>query len=278
MTIQFPSLGADPDASRRKLQLVTDFVTVSSTKADSDLDAIETGPVARRRGGRSGGAPTRRRKAVNTNLAASITWFKSAHPGLFDDPKLITDEIQAKRDAHKLYETHFGKGKGRALLGSQDFKAIADGLVQVYGATNIPSVFEIRAIKNGLADKAAAGRLLEGLLTFFETPGAETFAKLTESVGGLPTTTSGSRVLTWPNVTVVPFLADPARFVVLKPEASQKIAGRMERDLLYSTAPSWPVYEDFLRLSADLFAALKPLGAKDYIDVQSFVWVTRQLD
>jgi hypothetical protein len=85
-------------------------------------------------------------------------------------------------------------------------------------------------------------------------------------------------VLTWPNVTVVPFLADPSRFVVLKPEASQKIAGRMERDLLYSTAPSWPVYEDFLRLAADLFAALKPLGAKDYIDVQSFVWVTRQLD
>ena len=277
MTIQFPSLGADPDASRRKLQLVTDFVTVSSVKSDPDLDAIETGPVARRRGGRAGGAPTRRRKSITTNLEAAIEWFKGAHPGLFEDPKLVSDEIKAKREGHAVFAKHFGKGQARQLLAAQNFKAIAEGLTLVYGATNIPSVFEIRAIKNGLADEAAAGRLLEALQGFLDAPGAEAFAKLTEAVGSLPAATAGSRVLTWPNVTVVPFLADPARFVVLKPEASQKIAGRMDRDLLYSTAPSWPVYEDFLRLSADLLTALRPLGAKDYIDVQSFLWVTRDL-
>ncbi|MEZ5319523.1 MAG: hypothetical protein R2752_19140 [Vicinamibacterales bacterium] len=86
--------------------------------------------------------------------------------------------------------------------------------------------------------------LLSGIQGFLDETGAESFARLVESLGSLPTTGTSSRVVTWPNVTLV-LLADPARFNVLKPEASQKMAGRMGRDFLYSTAPSWPVYEEY---------------------------------
>ncbi|MEZ5319445.1 MAG: hypothetical protein R2752_18750 [Vicinamibacterales bacterium] len=277
MTIQFPSLGSDPDAARRKLQLETTFVTVASVQTDPELDAIDTGPVVRKRGGRSS-APTLRRKAVNTNIDGAIDWFKTQYPAGFEDPKLATDETTSKREAHGLFTARFGQGRAAQAIAGGDLASISEGLTQVYGATNIPSVFEIRAIKNGLADAEAAGRLLSGIQGFLDETGAESFARLVESLGSLPTTGTSSRVVTWPNVTLVPFLADPARFNVLKPEASQKMAGRMGRDFLYSTAPSWPVYEEYQLLAADLLQLLRPLGAKDFIDVHAFMTVTRGLD
>ena len=95
---------------------------------------------------------------------------------------------------------------------------------------------------------------------------------------GLPARTDGSRVLTWPNVTILPFLADPSNHMVLKPQITRRLARRMPFDLLYSASLSWHTYEALMRLSESLLDRLAPLEAKDYIDVQSFVWVTTHLD
>jgi hypothetical protein len=64
---------------------------------------------------------------------------------------------------------------------------------------------------------------------------------------------------------------------VLKPEVVKKAAGRAGRDLVYSTTIKWDAYERTLDLSRSLLESLAPLGAKDFIDVQSFMWVTREL-
>jgi hypothetical protein len=133
------------------------------------------------------------------------------------------------------------------------------------------------AANDGLKDRPAAGRLLAALLSFTELPNADTFAALTNAVGSLPAPAKGSRVLTWPNLTILPFIADPTRFMVLKPEISQRIAARMRFDLLYSSTPSWHCYNALLEMSKLLLNDLRPLGAKDYIDVQSFIWVTQEL-
>ena len=37
-------------------------------------------------------------------------------------------------------------------------------------------------------------------------------------------------------------------------------------------------YDAVLRMSQALFERLQPLGAKDLIDVQQFMWVTRELN
>lgn len=277
MTIQFPSLGSDPDAARRKLQLASGFVTLSSDQQDPAVAAIETGPVVRKRPGR-GGAPVARRKAVTTTLPGAIEWFTTTHPGRFDDPALVSAEIRSKRDAQALFAATFGDGKGRALLAAGDPGPVTEGLAALYAATNIPSVFEVRAMKLGLADGAAAARVLDSLLTFSDTPDAETFAAYASAFGAMSPAGANSRVLTWPNLTLAPFLARPDRFAVLKPEAAQKIAGRMERDLLYSTTPAWAVYEGYLTLASDLLELLRPLGAKDLLDVHAFIWVTRGLE
>ena len=53
----------------------------------------------------------------------------------------------------------------------------------------------------------------------------------------------GGKVLTWPNVTLLPFLADPTRFMVLKPSSTESMAARMNFDLRYQTVPNWSTYE-----------------------------------
>lgn len=84
--------------------------------------------------------------------------------------------------------------------------------------------------------------------------------------------------LTWPNVTIVPFLAEPDKFMVLKPEITKRMARRMGFDLLYSSEPTWHTFEALQRMARMLLDRLGPLGAKDFIDVQSFIWVTKDIE
>ena len=81
----------------------------------------------------------------------------------------------------------------------------------------------------------------------------------------------------WPIVTLLPFLADPARFIALKPTNTELMAARMGANLKYDTTPNWETYDAALHMARALLGRLQPLGAKDLIDVQQFMWVTREL-
>jgi hypothetical protein len=62
--------------------------------------------------------------------------------------------------------------------------------------------------------------------------------------------------------------------VNLKPEVTKKAADRLLFDLLYSSKLSWTTYSRLLKMSQLLLDRLRPLGARDYIDVQSFIFLT----
>jgi hypothetical protein len=84
-------------------------------------------------------------------------------------------------------------------------------------------------------------------------------------------------VHTWPIVTLLPFLADPAKFLALKPTNTELIAARMAFDLKYDSTPNWETYDATLRMAAQLLGRLQQIGAKDMIDVQQFMVVTKDL-
>ena len=250
-------------------------LSLSPVQSDPVLDQVPTSPKVR--GTPHVGTPKSKAILLNT-VDQAICWFRGAYPDLFADPELIRHELAYKRDAHSVFADRFGQGRGRSLLQNRQYTDIAEGLTRLYQATNIPSRFEIIAANDGLKDSHAAGRLLENLLEFVDRPVVGTFDGLVSAVGSLPAPADGSRVLTWPNVTILPFLADPARFMVLKPGVSKRMSKRMGIDLAYSTSPKWHTYEALHRMSRELLDKLTPLGARDYIDLQSFIWVTRELD
>ncbi len=273
VVVYFPSLGTTEAGPRRKVQSSASQLTLAEVQEAPDLEKIRVGPPTTRTGKP---ATPRPKKAVGT-LEDAIAGFRKAYGGLLADPVLLKDELAPKRAGHAKFAELFGEGRGRTLLESGDLEAVSKGLHDIYHATTIPSQFEMMAVTEGLKDPAAAGRLLEATLNFIDAPSAELFQKLVDAVVSLPAPAKGSRVLTWPNVTLLPFLAAPDRFMVLKPENSRLMAARMGFDLFYTPSPSWQCYEALQRMGAALLKELAPLGAKNYFDVQAFMWVTREL-
>ena len=264
-----PVASGDPQALVR-----LGFLRRSDVQTDSSFDTLTVASKKRA----SGTAKAKVKKVPANLLDQAIAWFQTEYPLSFLDPKLLKDEIKAKRDAHTLFMTRAGNGAGRTLLEQQsDFVAVSEIIDALYHATNIPHKFEIMAIHDGVKDHQAAARLLQALLDFMDGPTKDTFTRLANAIEALPAAKGKSRVLTWPNVTILPFLAAPDRFMVVKPESMKKIAARMGTDVLLSTQVTWDTYSRAQSLASALLDKLRPLGARDYIDVQSFIWVTRGL-
>ena len=264
----FPSLVGDIGGATRVVRLA--MLTTSSVQSDPLLDHVGLAtPAVKRR--------ARPVKTMEHDLARAIAWFESEYPGRFEDPRLVAGELTHKREAQALFQQRLGDGRGAQLIADGKGDEIGQILDTLWHHTNIPSRFETMAAHEGLSEGAAAARLLDAVLGFSATPGAVAFERMSQAVAQLPAPASGSRVHTWPNVTLLPSLADPARFIAAKPEATKKIAARMGRDLLYSTAVKWDTYARVLDMSQKLRDALAPLGARDFIDVQSFIWITREL-
>jgi len=267
----FPTLESDAGGPTRMVRLTA--LSLAAVQTDPVLDQIHS----RRPGAKLGTRVRTPTKRPEHNLDQAIEWFEREYPGRFADQRFVDAEVTLKRAAHQLYADKLGDGAGERLLGAGNFAEIGTLLDAVYRATNIPSRFELTAVRNGLKESAAAAHLLEGLLALLASPGPQTFARLADAVHALPAPTKGPHVQTWPNVTLLPFLADPTRFIVSKPEISKQIAGRMGRDLVYSTAVKWETYDRVLDMSRTVLEKLAPLGATDLIDVHSFIFVTRKL-
>ena len=276
VNVHFTRLEGTPDGPRRRLILTAMQLSVSDTQSDAALDRVAVGE------GRTAAVGKRRSSAPRTmpvhDLERAISWFTQQYPGRFADAELVREELGYKRDAHRAFVTRLGEGRAESLLGNGASGEIARALDDLFQATNIPSRFEIMATHDGLKNFDAAATLLRRLLDFLNATNANTFELLIDALASLPAPKDGSRVLTWPNVTILPFLAAPQRFMVLKPDSSRRMADRMGIDLLYSSKPTWHTYDALLRMSASLLERLSPLGARDYIDVQSFMWVTQDLE
>jgi hypothetical protein len=278
VVVHFPSLAASEQGPRRKLQVTAEQLTVSAVQSDPELDGVPTGPVRVKKPKAGAGGSVSHARPSALPLEHAIAGFRRDYPGLFQDPKLVSEELDFKRRAHATFVELLGEGRGRELLRRGALQEIAASLEKLYQSTHIPSQSEIMAACHGFKDGVAAGRVLETALDFVDSPAFNTFEGLTAAIGGLPTAARGSRVLTWPNVTILPFLADPSRFMVLKPGVAQQMAARMGFDLLYYASSKWRCYEALLRMSARLRDELSGLGATDYIDVQTFMWVTRGVE
>ena len=268
--IHFPALANSPQGPQRKLREDAPQLTKASVQSDPELDGIETGPAKPKK------ITKRKVKDLQTDLDAAVQWFESTYPAKFDDEKFVDNDLRNKRSAVEVFQANFGEGRGAALVDAGEHAKIAGTLDSMFRATNILSPFEVKAVHKAFAKAdEASTKVLGQTLAFIANPGQQTFKAMAEAVSMLPA--DGGKVHTWPIVTLLPFLADPARFIPLKPTNTELIAARMGANLKYDTTPNWETYDAFLRMSNALLDRLKPLGAKDMIDAQQFMWVTRDL-
>jgi hypothetical protein len=268
--IHFPTLANSPQGPQRKLREDAAQLTKSSVQSDPELDHVETGPAKPKK------AAKRKVKDLANGIDEAVAWFEQTYPGKFADEKFIDSDLRNKRSAAEVFHANFGEGRGGAMVDQGKHAEIASTLDGIFRATNILSPFEIKAVHKAFvkADESST-KMLGFTLAFLSTPTMQSFKQMGEAVSQL--SADGGKVFTWPIVTLLPFLADPNRFIALKPTNTELMAARMNANLKYDTTPNWETYQAALHMAGTLLDRLKPLGAKDMIDVQQFMWVTREL-
>ena len=195
----------------------------------------------------------------------------------FDDPEYRKYERDYKWEAHRDVAERLLSVGGRRIIADGPPDALVDMLKQLIHKTNLLATQELMALNDALKDERAAQEYAQAVLHLVDEGSERAFSGLVESAGRLPAAAGRARVLTWPIVTILPFLAKPDHHMFLKPMQTQRIAEAFSFDLLYSPRPNWATYSRLLTLSNQLHDRLRPLGARDLIDVQSFMWTVAGL-
>lgn len=223
--------------------------------------------------------------AKRITIDDGIELFRELFPNGFADDAYIGSgpaaagehwERASKWQAHERYRDSLDGQTGRDLLSSGDIdELVRRAHLVVSRDLNLLSPNERAAFRDGLADGATAERFFAALFEFVaaEAHTQKPFTRLADAVMALPAKNARARVATWAVLTILPALADPGRFIFVKPDVTRACAERLRFDIQYGPALIWITYRKILEIADLLLERLRPLGAKDYIDVQSFMWV-----
>ncbi len=215
-------------------------------------------------------------------LDEAVARFTRAFPKGFADPKFTGggkekgERAQKWRAAHDAFAETLGSGEGERLLADDRTDEITRRVLRVERhITSLHPTADKTSLKDALRGQTASRDFFAAtfeLLAASAPDQQRSFEKLASAAAALPQV--GPPGSSWPVVTVLPFIAQPERHVFLRPKSTCEIAQRLGFDVSYDPAPNWPTYSALLRFSRLLLDTLKPLGARDQIDVESFLCVT----
>ena len=199
--------------------------------------------------------------------------FLRFFPEGFRDETYLDWERNYKEEAHRAWVESLNPVRFRSLLRAARFREIAMEAARIESRTNLLFSFEKMALRDAIRTPQGAEAFSKGLYAFLYGRGAagERFERWCETVGALPR--RQTRVLTWPVVTVFPFLARPEEHIYLKPTATKRAAQRCGCELLYRSRPNWETYTSLLDFAGTLRRELADLDPADMIDIQSYIWV-----
>jgi hypothetical protein len=212
----------------------------------------------------------------HAGLVAARRRFREIFPAGFQDETYLAWERDYKWRAHRLCAELLGRAELEALLAEGRSDEIGRRAVQVYqqGKLNLLALYEWMALREALVDPAGAARFAPALLDVLHGGGAfgPRFERFVAALDELPQ--RQTRLAKWPVATLFPFLAQPRRHLILKPNLMKRAAARLGADLRYAPRPNARTYDATLRFARGLAGALADWRPRDLIDVQGFIWVT----
>ena len=218
-------------------------------------------------------ATTTKTDPVEKARKRSLKKFLHYFPKAYGDQKYIDWERQYKLDAHMQFKESLNRATFAAMLGEGKFKEIAFEAVRIESRTNLLFSFEKMALRDALKFPHGARAFATGLFDYIygadDLP--DRFERFVEVVGKLPR--KQTRVLTWPLVTVFGFIGNPKEHIFLKPRVTQLAAEKYKFDFYYTSKPNWETYQSLIEFAAQVRKDTKAYRPKDYIDLQSFIWV-----
>lgn len=199
--------------------------------------------------------------------------FLRIFPGAFRDPDYLKLERDYKWQAHQRWIAALSPEPFEALLLQGRYSEIAGLAIGIESRTNLLFSFEKMALRDAVRSDGGARQFALGLHDFLYGPDDvdDRFARWCATVGTLPR--RQTRVLTWPLVTVFGFIAEPEQHIFLKPRVTQAAAAAHGFDFNYTSQPGWSTYAQLLEFAGRIRRDNRDLRPRDYIDLQSFIWV-----
>src|SRR3954471_19917637 len=147
--------------------------------------------------------------------------FLHFFPDGFRDETYHDWERNYKWQAHERWNELLNQVTLRSLLRKGEFQEIAARAVRIESRTNLLFSFEKMALRDATKLAAGARTFAKGLYDFLHGPGdlQSRFERWVTAIGSLPRIQT--RVLTWPVVTVFPFIAQPGSHIFLKPNVTK---------------------------------------------------------
>lgn len=206
-------------------------------------------------------------------LAKHKRRFLRFFPRGFEDERYTEWERTYKWDAHRHFIRLLGKSEFKQLIERGQFLEIGQRALQVESGTNFLFSFEKMALRDALRTTHGAENFASGLYQLLH--GRESlkdrFVQWIMAVAEMPRTKS--RVLSWPILTFFPFIAQPSRYMILKPTAMRVAATELDYDFDYSSKPSFRTYESLMEFAELTRAGIADLNPLNFHDIQTFLWV-----
>lgn len=208
----------------------------------------------------------------------AVARFVNVYPKGFEDPKYAGDAVDKRervarwRRAHDSYEETLGNGEGERLLAKDDVAGLVERAVKVEKQIR-PLHGEKTAFEDALADVDDARGYFAALFELLaqERPEQSRFEAFAKAVAAMAP--GVSLEAGWSIATLLPFLARPDCHMLLRPKFTSEVAQRLGLELAYAPRPNWRTYAALLESCETLLGKLRSLGARDLIDVESFMSV-----
>lgn len=210
-------------------------------------------------------------KALNKHKRRFLRFF----PNAFRDERYLAWEHDYKWRSHLLWKELLGQDEYKRLLYRGDFMEIANRALLVEQKTVPPFLFsfEKMALRDALHTEYGAKSFAESLyeLLHGKEDLRDRFIQYIVAFEDLPR--KKSRVLSWPNLTFFPFIAQPTKHIIMKPSAMKFAAAELKYDLEYSSKPTFTTYKRLLDLANIVGEAIAELKPRNYHDLQTFLYV-----
>ena len=207
--------------------------------------------------------------AVGRCIKKFLFYFKKGYL----DTKYVAWEREYKWNAHLSFQEQLNQGEYIKLLRKKEYNTISEIAVRIESKTNLLFSFEKMALRDAIKSTGGAQLFAIGLFDYIY--GNKTlqnrFEKFVEIIGQLPR--KQTRVLTWPLLTVFGFIANPNEHMFLKPRVTKEAASKYQFPFVYNSKPNWYTYNNVLSFADQIKKDTQKYQPKDYIDLQSFIWV-----
>jgi hypothetical protein len=214
-------------------------------------------------------------QSQSSGAAACRKKFLRFFPEGFRDETYLEWERDYKWETHQNWEEALNRNEFRRLLEQREYGEIAARAVRTEQRSRHSMIFsfEKMALRDAVKSTAGARTFATGLYDFLHGPGTDEarFVAWCEIIASLPR--KQTRVLTWPLVTVFGFIAQPDRHIFLKPNVTKIAARKYGFDFQYESKPSWETYASLLDFAETIRRDHGDLKPRDFIDLQSFIWV-----